>query len=64
MAKYDVRQKVMCEVSVWYTVEANSHNEAILIVSSIHTPTSVSNADFEIISDCNILSTSVKRIIK
>jgi hypothetical protein len=64
MAKYDVSQMVMCEVSVWYVVEADSHTEALLEVSKINCPTCANGRDFEINSDCNILSTSVKRIIK
>ena len=64
MAKYEVRQMVMCEVSVWYVVEADSHTEALLEVSKINCPTCAEGRDYEINSDCNILSTSDKRIIK
>lgn len=62
MAKFSVEQIVLCEVKVWYKVEALDHTEALAIVAKNDCPTdrSISGTDYEIISDNEILKTNVE----
>jgi hypothetical protein len=64
MSKFTVEQLVQCEVRVWYTVEALSHNDALALVARDMCPTSRSEEgvfkDYEIITDGNIISTEIK----
>ena len=59
MKKFKVVQKVLCEVFVKHTVEAHTHEQALRLVGGFDSPTSVFGADYEIISDNAILSTTV-----
>jgi hypothetical protein len=62
MSKFNVEQIVLCEVRVWYTVEANNHTQALEIVAKNDCPTdrSMDGTDYEIISDTEILKTKVE----
>ena len=64
MAKYNVKQSVMCLVNVTYVIDAESMVDAILQVSILDCPTCVDGRDFEIIEDCNILSTKIEKAIQ
>ena len=59
MTKYKVEQLVMCEVRVWYTVEAPNHSDAVLAVAKNNCPTCAEGRDFEIISDNEIKYTLI-----
>jgi hypothetical protein len=62
MKKFRVEHVVLCEVRVWYQVDANNHSEALEIVSKVDCPTGssiINGADYEIISDNEILYTKV-----
>lgn len=62
MKKYKVEQVVQCDVRVWYTVEALSHDQALRKIAEIDCPTSGSvmdGTDYEIISDNAIIYTKV-----
>lgn len=62
MAKFFVNQRVLCEVSVTYHIEADSHEKALLKISDIKSPTSIGimdGMDYEIIDDVEILKTTV-----
>jgi len=60
MAKFKVNQIVMCEVRVWYVVDAPTHSEALALVASRRCPTSEDGADYEITSDTAITYTKVE----
>ena len=61
MPKFKVEQTVQCEVDVWFTIEAESLEDALQYVeNSLTSPTSVPGCDYEIVSDGDILSTSVQ----
>jgi hypothetical protein len=60
MAKFKVNQIVICEVRVWYEVDALTHSDALDIVAKKRCPTSEDGADYEIISDVEIKSTKVE----
>jgi hypothetical protein len=62
MAKYRVSQLVMCEVKVWYEVDAIDHASALAEVAKNDTPTCVDGRDFEIISDKEITFTKVEAV--
>lgn len=65
MKKFKVQQVVLCEVSVWFTVQAESHTEALELVAQEGAPTSRSimdGADYEITSDNNILKTLIEEV--
>ena len=59
MKKFNVEQTVLCEVNVQYVIEAETHEEALVILSSNKSPTSVDGVDYEIISDVRILNTKM-----
>lgn len=61
MAKFKVRQIVLCEVEVHYGFDASSDEEAFQKISKITSPTSYDGADHEIISDELIKYTKVER---
>jgi hypothetical protein len=60
MAKFKVNQIVMCEVRVWYVVDAPTHSEALDMVAKKRCPTSEAGADYEITSDTAITYTKVE----
>jgi hypothetical protein len=66
MAKFSVEQVVLCEVRVWYQLEANSDTHALKIVSEDECPTSNDTGkpfrDYEIISDGKMSYTKIERI--
>jgi hypothetical protein len=62
MALFNVAQTVLCEVNVWYTVEAENETEAAAKVALINCPTCVYGRDFEIIGDNEILSTDINEV--
>lgn len=59
MKKFNVEQTVLCEVNVRYVIEAKTHEEALVKLSSNGNPTCVDSADFEIVSDVRILNTTM-----
>lgn len=59
MAKFRVKQIVLCEVEVVYNIEATDMYEALDQVIKIDTPTCADGRDFEIISDVEIKSTHI-----
>ena len=65
MAIYKVRQRVLCEVSVWYEVECDTMENALGKVAFNTSPTSMSlldGNDYEITSDEKILSTTIEEV--
>ena len=62
MALFNVAQTVLCEVNVWYTVEAKNETEAAELVAKIDCPTCADGRDFEIISDNQILITNISEV--
>ena len=63
MRKFKVAQTVQCEVDVWFTIEAESLEDALRYVeNSLVSPTSIPGCDYEIVSDGDILSSSVEEI--
>lgn len=60
MKKYNVRHLMLCEVSVWRTIEAVSFEDAMEQVNSIVTVTSTdTGADYEIVHDVDVKSMSI-----
>ena len=66
MSKFTVEQLVQCEVRVWYTVEAPTHNDALALVARDMCPTSLSDEgvfkDYEILTDGNVIRTEIKEV--
>lgn len=62
MAKFRVSQTVMCEVKVWYMVNAIDHTSALEEVAGNASPTAVSGSDYEIVSDKAIALTIVEEM--
>ena len=62
MAKFSVSQTVMCEVKVWYMVDAIDHASALAEVAGNASPTTVSGSDYEIVSDHAIAYTMLEEI--
>lgn len=62
MAKFKVEQKVLCEVNVWYELEADSVESALINIASWTDPTANPDADHEIVSDTKILKTTVTEV--
>lgn len=62
MKDFKVRQLVLCEVSVWYYIKAESHEQALQIVANNKCPTSTSGVDYEINSDEKIIQTFVEDV--
>ena len=60
MPKFRVNQTVICEVNVWYMVDAPTHSDALAIVASKKCPTSEDGVDYEITSDTAIIYTKVE----
>lgn len=60
MPKFRVDQLVLCEVKVWYNLEADTMEDALNKVAEIKTPTCAVDVDWEITSDQNIITTSIK----
>jgi hypothetical protein len=52
----------MCEVKVWYVIDAPTHHLAIETVANNPSPTTVSGSDYEIVSDKAITFTMVEAI--
>ena len=60
MKKYNVRHLMLCEVSVWRTIEAVSFEDAMEQVNAIVTVTSTdTGADYEIVHDVDVKSMSI-----
>jgi hypothetical protein len=60
MKKFRVKHVVVCEVSVWRTIEAESMEQAIGMVADIETVTSTATgADYEIVNDIEIKAVSI-----
>jgi hypothetical protein len=62
MALFNVAQTVLCEVNVWYSVEAKNETEAAAKVAMIDCPTCADGRDFEIVSDNEILLTNINEV--
>jgi hypothetical protein len=61
MKKFKVKHLVLCEVSVWRTIQAESFEDAMAQVYKIDTVTSTSTgADYEIVHDVEIKALSIK----
>jgi hypothetical protein len=52
----------MCEVKVWYMVDAIDHASALAEVAGNASPTTVSGSDYEIVSDHAIAYTMLEEI--
>ena len=64
MKKFKVKHLVLCEVSVWRTIQAESFEDAMAQVYKIETVTSTSTgADYEIVHDVEIKALSIKEDI-
>ena len=61
MEKFKVKHLVLCEVSVWRTIQAESFEDAMAQVYKIDTVTSTTTgADYEIVHDVEIKALSIK----
>ncbi len=61
MKKYNVKHLMLCEVSVWRTIEAVSFEDAMEQVNAIVTVTSTeSGADYEITTDLDVKSMHIR----
>lgn len=61
MKKFKVKHLVLCEVSVWRTIQAESFEDAMAQVYKIDTVTSTTTgADYEIVHDVEIKALSIK----
>jgi hypothetical protein len=64
MRKFKVEQLVQCEVNVWFIVEAETLEDALNDVENSFTaPTSIPGCDYEVVSDGDILSTTIQEIM-
>ena len=64
MREFKVEQTVQCEVNVWFTIKAETLEDALQYVeNSLTTPTSIPGCDYEIVSDGDILSTTIQEIM-
>lgn len=64
MKKFKVKHLVLCEVSVWRTIQAESFEDAMAQVYKIDTVTSTTTgADYEIVHDVEIKALSIKEDI-
>lgn len=59
MAKFFVNQRLLCEVSVSYPIDADTHEDALKQISVIGSPTCIASVDYEIVDDVEILKTTV-----
>ena len=63
MKKYMVKHLVLCEVSVWRTIEAENEADAFAQVAAIEYLTDTSSgAGCEIVTDVEVKQVSVKEI--
>ena len=61
MKKYRVEHLMICEVSVWRTIEAKTFEDALEKIKSITTVTSTdTGADYEIVYDMDVKSMRIK----
>ena len=59
--RFKVNQTVLCEVNVWYHVDAEDMTIALEMVSRNSSPTSMMHiGDFEIVGDESILKTTIQ----
>ena len=63
MKRFSVRHLMLCEVSVWRTIEANTFEEALERTKLIDTVTATeSGADYEIVHDVGIKELTIKEL--
>lgn len=61
MKRFTVRHLMLCEVSVWRTIEAETFEKALEQTKLIDTVTATeSGADYEIVNDVSIKELSIK----
>ena len=60
MKKYNVKHLMLCEVSVWRTIEAETFEDAVAKVYEIGTVTATdTGADYEIIHDVDVIEMNI-----
>ena len=63
MKKYMVKHTVVCEVNVWWVIEAENYADALAKVAAIECITDTSNgADHEVVNDLEAKQVSIKEI--
>jgi hypothetical protein len=63
MKRYAVRHLVLCEVSVWRTIEVETFEDALEKMRSLVTVTSSGGgADYEIVHDVAVKEFSIKEL--
>ena len=61
LKKYNVRHLMLCEVSVWRTIEAETFEDALEQINAIVTVTSTElGADYEIVADLDVKSMQIR----
>ena len=61
LKKYNVRHLMLCEVSVWRTIKAETFEDALEQINAIVTVTSTElGADYEIVADLDVKSMQIR----